>query len=427
MKHHALVLVLVAVATGVAAADVPLTLPDAQRRAVDRSMQLVAQDAAISASRHMAVAAGQLPDPIFKAGLDNVPVSGPDRYSLSDDLMTMRRIGLMQEVTGSEKRQLRSARYELEAEKAAAEKSALIASIQRDTALAWLDRYYAEAILHLAAEQIAQSRLEIEGAEGAYRAGRGSQADVFNARASLALLEDRASEYRRRLAAAKVALARWIGEDAQRPLSDKPALDATPVHGHHLPDEVARHPMMEVLARQEQLAASEVKLASANRSPDWSIEVSYQNRGSAYPDMMSVGVSIPLTWDRPHRQDQELASKIAMSQQASAARADALQAHIAEVEAMVVEWDDDHSRLRRYEAELIPLAHERAEATLTAYRGAKASLADVLAARRGEIDMRMQALQLEMEAARLWAQLSFLEPDASLLPAKMADFQGGEP
>jgi hypothetical protein len=41
--------------------------------------------------------------------------------------------------------------------------------------------------------------------------------------------------------------------------------------------------------------------------------------------------------------------------------------------------------------------------------------------------MRMQALQLEMEAARLWAQLSFLEPDASLLPAKMADFQGGEP
>jgi outer membrane protein TolC len=199
------------------------------------------------------------------------------------------------------------------------------------------------------------------------------------------------------------------------------------VHGHHLPDEIARHPMMEVLAKQEQLAAAEAKLASANRNPDWSIEVTYQNRGAAYPDMMSVGVSIPLPWDRSHRQDEELASKLAMSEQASAARADALQAHLAEVEAMLVEWDDDQSRLRRYETELIPLARERSEATLAAYRGAKASLADVLAARRGEIDMRLQALQLEMEAARLWAQLSFLEPDRSLLPAKLVGFDGGKP
>jgi len=32
----------------------------------------------------------------------------------------------------------------------------------------------------------------------------------------------------------------------------------------------------------------------------------------------------------------------------------------------------------------------------------------VLAARRGEIEVRMQALQLEADAARLWAQLNAL-------------------
>jgi hypothetical protein len=34
----------------------------------------------------------------------------------------------------------------------------------------------------------------------------------------------------------------------------------------------------------------------------------------------------------------------------------------------------------------------------------------VLQARRGEIDARLQALQLEAETARLWAQLNFLVP-----------------
>ena len=34
------------------------------------------------------------------------------------------------------------------------------------------------------------------------------------------------------------------------------------------------------------------------------------------------------------------------------------------------------------------------QATLAAYRGAKASITDVLVARRSEIDVRLQALQL---------------------------------
>ena len=42
----------------------------------------------------MAIAAGQLPDPVLKFGVDNLPLSGPDRLSLSRDFMTMRRIDI---------------------------------------------------------------------------------------------------------------------------------------------------------------------------------------------------------------------------------------------------------------------------------------------------------------------------------------------
>jgi outer membrane protein TolC len=419
MKSLVLVLALVSAARA-PAADIPLTLAEAQRRAVERSMQVVAQEAAISASRHMAAAAGHLPDPTFRAGLENVPVTGQDRFNLNSDSMTMLRVGLMQEITGSDKLRLRSERFELEAEKSEVERNATLASIQRDSAIAWLDRYYADAMVRLVGEQIAQSKLEIEAADGAYRAGRGTQMDVFNARSNLASLEDRASEARRRLANSRVALARWIGDEALRPLAGKPPLDTTRIHGHHLPTELASHPMVALLSRQEQIATIDARLATANRSADWSLEVAYQSRGSPYSDMVSVGVSIPLQWDHANRQDEEIASKVALADQARALREEALRAHLAEVEAAIAEWDDDRSRLGRYEAEIVPLARERSDAALAAYRGAKASLADVLAARRSEIDTRAQALQLEADAARLWAQLNFLDPDESLLPAGMA-------
>jgi outer membrane protein TolC len=80
---------------------------------------------------------------------------------------------------------------------------------------------------------------------------------------------------------------------------------------------------------------------------------------------------------------------------------------------MLAEWESDRERLMRYERELVPLANERTQATLASYRGAKAALNDVLSARRGEIELRMQALQLEADAARLWAQLNYLVPETS--------------
>ena len=76
-----------------------LTLDDALRLAQERSRQLPAQDAAASAAREMAVAAGQRPDPTLKAGINNLPINGPDRFSLTRDFMTMRSIGVMQEFT----------------------------------------------------------------------------------------------------------------------------------------------------------------------------------------------------------------------------------------------------------------------------------------------------------------------------------------
>ncbi|WP_371763409.1 TolC family protein [Massilia sp.] len=387
-----------------------LSLAEAQRLAVERSRQITAQDAAVTASREMAVAAGRLPDPVLKIGVDNLPVSGPDRGSLTADFMTMRRIGVMQEITRSDKRTLRAERYQREAVKGLAEKDKTIADVERDTAIAWLDRYYTEAMASVIASQRDQAQREREAADAAYRAGRGSQADVLSARAAVAQFDDRMDDAARRVRRAKIALARWVGDTADQPLSGQPAIDTIRLDPASFDTQLEHHPEIAVLNKQADVAATEVKLAEANKKSDWTVEVGYAQRGPGYSNMISFGVSVPLQWDQKNRQDRELAAKLAIADQARAERDEMLRAHTAETRIMVTEWQTNRERLARYSWELIPLAQERSEATLAAYRGGKATLAEVLAARRGELDVRLAGLQLEADTAQLWAQLNFLFP-----------------
>jgi outer membrane protein TolC len=387
-----------------------LSLQEAQRKAVERSRQLAAQDSAVRSSREMAVAAGQLPDPVLKMGIDNLPVNGPDQFSTTRDFMTMRRIGVMQELTRGEKRELRTQRFEREAEKSVAEKAAATASVERGAALAWLERYYAEALLKVAAEQIEQVKGEIGAAEAVYRGGRGSQADVIGAHSTLAALEDKASELRRRVLVGKTNLARWIGEGADAPLAARPDIDTVRLNEATLDQDLAHHPDIAVLAKQEEVAAAEASIARASSTPDWSVEVAYQQRGPMFSNMVSIGVSVPLPWDRANRQDREIASKLATAERIRAEREEMVRAHAGELRAMLAEWRNGRERLARYEKDLLPLAAERSKAALAGYQGGKTGITDLLLARRNETDVQMQAVQLEMDTARVWAQLNFLIP-----------------
>ncbi len=410
---------MVAIASASWAAN-PLTLIEAQRIAAGRSQQLVAQGALAAAAREQAVAAGQLPDPVLKFGIDNLPADGPDRGSLTRDFMTMRRIGVMQEITRSDKRQLRSERFERDAQRAQAQRQLTLANLQRDTALAWLDRYYSQAMRELVQQQLEETRLQVEAADVAFRSGRGSQADVFAARSAVIQLEDRLSQIDRQSRNASLMLARWVGTpDSERPLAGSPPWQTTLVQSQISSEHLKQHPDLLALSAEVDAAETDARLAQANKQADWSVEASYAQRGPAYSNMISIGVSIPLQWDQKNRQNRELAAKLAMVDEAKARYEDMLRNHEAEVRGWLNDWQTGKDRLSRYRNELIPTARQRTEAALTSYRTGKSDLSSALAARRDEIDTRMQALTLEMETARSWAQLNFLAPEHSMpAPAK---------
>ncbi len=384
-----------------------LTLTEAQRLAVGRSRQLAAEDAAMSADQDLAVSAAQNPDPVLRVGIENLPVNGADQFSLSQDFMTQRSIGLTQEFARADKKRLRGEHYQREADKVAADKVAMALNIRRDTALAWIDRYYSEAGKRLMDEEIRQAQAETEALQTGYRSGRASQSDVLAAKAALVGLQDQASEIARKVQTAKIELVRLVGEPGELPLAEMPSADHIPIDPRELDKHVAKHPDIVVLSKQEALATTDARLAQANKQPDLSVDLSYGQRGPQYSNMATIGVSIPLQWDQANRQDREVSAKLALTEQIRAQREEAMRVAVAEVRTMIAEWDSARKRQVRLEQELVPLAIERTEAILSAYRSGRSSLNDVLAARRSEVDARLQALQMQAEAARLWAQLNY--------------------
>lgn len=397
-------------------AQQPLSIEEAQKIALSRSSQLASRDAAIAAARQSGIAAGQLPDPVLKIGIENVPVSGPERLSLSRDFMTMRRLGLMQELTRSDKRRLKVERLDRDIARISAERLDATSKIQRDTALAWIDRHYAQLMVDLLRQQVKEAQLEVQGAEIAYRSGRGSQAEFFGSRSALVNLQDKLRQTERQVQSAAVTLSRWVGaEAALRPLAGTVNWrESTVATGAHS-DQLSRLPNLMVLGAQIEAAQTDLRLAQANTRSDVTVEAMYSQRGSAYPDMFSIGISVPLQLDRARRQDREVAAKAASLAEARANYDEALRSHEAELRALLNDWAAGKERVGLLTEQLLPAAQLRTKAALTAYQTAKGELMAVLAARREEVEAQIQVLTLEQETARLWAQLNFLIPNPTAL------------
>jgi outer membrane protein TolC len=405
-----LAVLLVPIPASLRAADAPLTLDAARRYAAERSRLLVGREAQAAAARDRAAAATRLPDPTLRLGVNNLPVTGEERFSLTQDFMTMRSVGIAQEFTREEKRRARQARFEREADAAGAAQAAAHADLDREVALAWFERHFEEARRALLLRSRDEARLQIEASEALLRSGRGLPADVIMARSSVEQLGDRVAEADQRIAAATNALARWIGPPADGPLAPPPAFDALPFSDEDLSGRLAHHPQLAVMTRQVDVARAQAEIARTERRSDWSLEFMYSQRGAAYSNMISVNVSIPLQWNRKDRQDRELAAELSTVEALRAEREEALRAHEAEVREMLLESGSKRERIKRYDVSLLPLAQDSTRAALASYRAGNGPLGAVLDARRSEIEVQLDRLQLQRDVARLWAQLNYLVP-----------------
>lgn len=151
-----------------------LTLEMAVQQALERSPGHRAAESAIQASRESALQAGQLPDPMLKLGIDNLPVEGPDRWSLTRDFMTMRRIGIEQQWLSSTKRAARTERADQMVAMQEAEALMHAAEIREQTAKAWIQMRHAQRALGYAKQLAQHTADDLAAVQAAHRGGRGT-------------------------------------------------------------------------------------------------------------------------------------------------------------------------------------------------------------------------------------------------------------
>jgi outer membrane protein TolC len=172
--------------------------------------------------------------------------------------------------------------------------------------------------------------------------------------------------------------------------------------------DIESHPDQRVLQQREALAASEVALAASTRKPDWNWEVSFGQREPRFSNMVTVMVTMDLPLRKAARQDRDVAARVKQLEQVRAQREDARRMHEAEVRMFAADWTYAGDRVARFEKNVLPLARERAELALAAYRGGRGDLSTVLEARRAETEIELSRLAAELERARAWARLNYL-------------------
>jgi cobalt-zinc-cadmium efflux system outer membrane protein len=383
----------------------PLSFEAALRIATQSSPDIAAQGASVEAARVSAIAAGRLPDPKLAVGLENLPVTGAEKWSLTRDFMTMRKVGVMQDLPNRAKRQAQVSEAEAGIAKAEAERHLAILTVRRDTALAWLDRYYLERRGALFGELDHENQLFAQGVQAQFAGGRGMPADVVAPKQEAAEIADRRDELTAEIAKSRAVLKRWVGTAADEPLTGDPP-DLT-LDSQHLREHVHEHPDLAVFVPMTEMAQAAVHEAEAAKRPDWGVELSYGRRGAEFSDMVSLQLTIDLPLFSKTRHDPQIQAKRQELTRVETEREAMLRDHTQELEADLAEYDVITRQLTRLHETHLPLAREKVEYQFASYRGGKADLTSVIAARRELIDLRLRQIELESKRAVASAKLYY--------------------
>ena len=385
-----------------------LTLDRAVEIAIERAPQMQARTAALESAQAQAVSAGRLPDPELVAGVENLPIDTADRFSLTRDFMTMRKVGLMQTFPNHDKRRLQGERAERAIGVAQAELQKSEFETARATAEAWIACAVAEQSLSRLREIKPETDLQAEAARAALSSGRTATSEALMAQTLAARLDERILALEQDMEMKRAELARWIGDEAARPLAALPA-DRTIEHSmESLVAGVPEHAPLAPLAARLKAAQTDVELARAEKKPDWSTELSYAKRGAAFSDMVSLEFRIGLPLFSKHRQDPVIAGKLAAVRAEEAEREAEVRMHTAEVQTAFTQWRRGRERAQQYKNELLPLARDRSRAATASYSAGRGDLRGAVNALTEEINTQLEYVELQAAVSRAWAFLHLL-------------------
>lgn len=400
----------------------PIAFDDAVRLAVERAPALQARRSQTEAAREEAVRAAALPDPRLSLGLTNIPVSGTDAFDVRADDMTMKQVGVMQEFPARAKRQARRVVADRLIEQAQALTLAERLAVRQAGAQAWIAVWAAQREVEALQAQREQSALAISIAKARLAGGTGTAVDALAAQSAALELDTRIDAAEADVTATRATLARWLGIKPEEAtiIGASPDLTVLSVDEVTLLTSVARQGPLLAWRSRESLAQAAVAAAIAETRPDWSVSAMYGQReraldGRPRSDMLSIELSIGLPLLTRNRQDRGVTARRAELDAVAAEHEDARRMQVEAVRRALAQWHGLKRQVARKEREALPLAHDRSQVALAAYRGG-GPLQPWLDARRDELELHIEHARHLGELGRTWSALAYLLDDEETQP-----------
>lgn len=379
----------------------PMTFESAVERA-GAAPSVRAAQSGVEAAQFSATAADRLPDPTIEVGVRDFPVTGPDAGKFNTDNFTMTTLGVTQQFPNPAKRQARAFRARAETTEAEAVVALESQTVRLETALAWIDLFYAKRRLDqlkLLERSLGdlQSTVSARLASGAARPSQALEPDQLRA-----AVTDRRSVIEAEAAKARARLARFTGDPQADTKGEPPALQLAVSTAN-----LAGLPRLRALDARAQVARTEVALARAEKRPDWAVSAIYGRREPNFGDLVSVSVSFDLPLFAKRRQDPMIAARTSELERARFDRAAAEREVAAALEADLAEHAMRGRLLENAREVLVPLARRRAELDQASYAAGTLDLGSALLSTLALAEAEVDALAREAAVARDAVKINF--------------------
>ena len=388
-----------------------LSQSEALQLALQLAPALQAAQWDLEAARLAAQPAGAWPNPKLAFGVENFPVSGADRWRLNSDGMTMRRVALMQDLPNADKRAAQVARAEAQIQRRDVEQRLTALMVQREVASAWIRRYTVEQ-QQLALAQLGQ---ELDRWRQITRAqvldSRSKASDLLMPEQEKLMWAERSDMLRAQHQQAVASLQRWIGPAAARPLQGEP--QAWTDSAEHLHQALDQHPELQVVDAMAAAMRAEVQETLAMKKPDWSVELAFQQRSRAFGNMVSLQLSMDLPLFNRERVDPLVAARQAEQARLRQERDSMRREHQEILASDLAELERLQRGLARLQQDNQHWVDEKIRLSRSAYQTGQGTLAEVLAAQREAVELKLKQIAWAGDLALLRTKLHFSrEPEA---------------
>lgn len=391
-------------------ADV-LQLSDVERIALNDDPLVAAGKLRSESMLETSVADAQLSDPKLRFGLYNLPL---DTYELDQEPTTQLRFGIQQAFPRGDTRELKQKQGESRALAEKARVDEIQRQVSRSVREQFLELYYQTQAERIVEQTRALFSQLVKITESHYASGRVSQQDVIRAELELSRLDDRATHIRNQQDRSRADLAKWMGDDAYRPITNRfPELDALPEF-QAIENALIHHPTIAIANARLDAEKHAINIAKAQYSPGWSLGLEYRKRfgdnpdGSDRTDMMAAMVTMDVPLFTKQRQDRRVSASQMRAESVRFMRDDRLRELKSMFDRSRADWTRLGERKQVYQQHLLREAKANAQAALKAYQSGVTEFSSLMRARITELDVRLQDLRISVDRARAQARLHYL-------------------